>query len=232
LSNQRPSTPPKDLAAYHLSVQRAEIDELSNRTQPFDKQISGMTLTVFPRVYPGGLDTELLCEVMQIAAGDHVVEIGTGTGAVALKAARAGAARVVGVDLNPDAVRNAEANRQRLGLNSVEFREGPLFEPVAGETFDVIAINPPYTNKKPANKTEICFWDEDNQLTKAFFANYAQYLNPGGRVYFSWADFADPTLLPRLAGSSSSTLELIGSRATPSGLATFCVYSVSPLTSV
>lgn len=104
-----------------------------------------------------------------------------------------------------------------------------MFEPVGDETFDVIAINPPYTGKKPANKTEICFWDEENQTTRQFFAEYRQHLNPGGAAYLAWADFSSIELIEELAKASNTQLELVQSKSTPSGLATFMVYKLVQL---
>ena len=145
---------------------------------------------------------------------------------VALKAAQLGAKRVVGIDLNPHAVKNAKLNQVKLGLNNVEFLEGSLFEPVAGQKFDVVTINPPYTNKKPANKTETCFWDENNQTTINFFKQFRNYLKPKGTVFLGWADFSSVKLVEQLAKENHVTLRLTNSRKTPSGLATFLVYQI------
>jgi SAM-dependent methyltransferase len=71
------------------------------------------------------------------------LDLGTGSGIQALLAA-AHAERVVGVDVNPRAVRFAAFNAQLNSLDNVETREGSLYEPVEGETFDLIVCNPPY----------------------------------------------------------------------------------------
>jgi len=213
-------------AAYHLSVQAKEIAEMSARTEPFEYSVAGIKLTVLPQVYPGGIDSELTSEAIGDVAGKSVLDLCTGTGIVAVKAAQRGADVVVAVDLNPEAVRNAKLNAEKLGLNQIEVREGFLFEPIDDQRFDVIAINPPYTGKKPANKTEICFWDEDNNTTRRFFAEYKQHLNPNGEAYLAWADFSSIELIEELAGANNTKLELVQSRSTPSGLATFLVYKL------
>jgi release factor glutamine methyltransferase len=75
-----------------------------------------------------------------------ILEIGTGSGAIALSLAREAGARVVATDLSHDALAVASANARRLGLESgIEFRTGDLWQPVhPGERFDVIVSNPPY----------------------------------------------------------------------------------------
>jgi len=74
---------------------------------------------------------------------DSVLDLGTGCGALALMAAEH-AGRVVGTDTNPRALNFAEFNARFNGVGNVEFRLGSLFEPVAGETFDLIHCNPPF----------------------------------------------------------------------------------------
>ena len=71
------------------------------------------------------------------------VDIGTGNGAHALLAARH-SDRVVATDLNPRALAYTEINAALNGLDNIETRLGSLFEPVVGETFDLVTCNAPY----------------------------------------------------------------------------------------
>jgi methylase of polypeptide subunit release factors len=219
-----------ELAAYHLKVQAREIADMAARTEPFETELAGLTLTVLPHVYPGGVDSELMCAAMGDTTGKSVLDLCTGTGVVALAAAHRGAASVTAVDLNPAAVQNTHQNIAKLGFAQVEALEGSLFEPVGNQTFDIITINPPYTGKKPANKTEICFWDEENATTRQFFEQYKQHLNPGGKAYLGWADFSSLSLIEDLAKANKVSLELVASKTIPSGLATFLVYQLTDLT--
>ena len=216
-------------ATYHLNIQKNEIAEMSARTEPFEYSIAGVELTVLPKVYPGGIDSEIISEAIGNVSGKTVLDLCTGTGIVAVKAAQRDAQRVLAVDLNPEAVKNAKLNAKKFGLNQLEVREGSLFEPVGDEKFDIIAVNPPYTGKKPANKTEICFWDEDNQTTRQFFAEYKKYLKPDGQAYLAWADFSSVELIEELAKTNGTKLELVQSRSAPSGLTTFLVYKLVQL---
>ncbi|HUF51143.1 MAG TPA: peptide chain release factor N(5)-glutamine methyltransferase [Longimicrobiales bacterium] len=75
------------------------------------------------------------------------LDIGTGSGAIALSLAGEGSfTRVVATDVSSDALAVAQQNAHRVGLaDRVELRHGSLFEPLlAGETFTVIVSNPPY----------------------------------------------------------------------------------------
>lgn len=214
------------LADHHLSVQAREIAEMSSRTKSFEISLAGIDITVLPHVYPGGIDSELMCEVLQVSNTDEVLDICTGTGIIAIKAAKLGAKRVVGIDLNPESVKNAKLNKVKLDIKNIEFLEGSLFEPITGQKFDVITINPPYTDKKPANKTEICFWDENNLTSKNFFREFKDYLKPNGKAFFAWADFSSIELIEELARENNVKLRLVKSQKTPSGLARFLVYQL------
>lgn len=73
----------------------------------------------------------------------RALEIGTGCGALALRAARH-AGHVIGTDTNPRALNVAAFNAAINGVTNVEWRLGSLFDAVAGEKFDLLFCNPPY----------------------------------------------------------------------------------------
>jgi methylase of polypeptide subunit release factors len=73
----------------------------------------------------------------------RALDIGTGSGAQALLAARH-SDQVIATDLNPRAVAFTALNAALNGIDNLEVRLGSLFEPVAGETFDLITCNAPY----------------------------------------------------------------------------------------
>ncbi|QEH32575.1 Release factor glutamine methyltransferase [Aquisphaera giovannonii] len=73
----------------------------------------------------------------------RMLDLGAGSGFQALSAA-SHAGHAVGTDRNARAVGFARFNALINGLENVEFRAGDLFEPVAGERFDLIVTNPPF----------------------------------------------------------------------------------------
>lgn len=96
-------------------------------------------------------DTETLVvdalEQLKSLRDPRVLDIGTGSGCIAISlAVNCPSARVTAVDLSPAALLVARQNgAAHAVLDRVQFLEGDLFSPVtAGETFDLIASNPPY----------------------------------------------------------------------------------------
>jgi release factor glutamine methyltransferase len=100
---------------------------------------------VLPGVYAPQDDTALLAGALSdepLASDARVLDVGTGSGALALVAARRGA-RVTAVDVSRRAVYAARLNAWRAGLRIRALR-GNLFTAVAGEAFDLVLANPPY----------------------------------------------------------------------------------------
>jgi SAM-dependent methyltransferase len=93
--------------------------------------------------------------------GKTVLDLETGSGILALYAARLGAAKVVATDLEPAAVACARENARKLGLDSVvETRQGNPGDPSAyavlrpGEVFDIIVFSPSgSTNRRPVARS-------------------------------------------------------------------------------
>lgn len=106
-----------------------------------------LELTVAPHTLIPRPDTETLVEhalTLSLPSDAHVLDLGTGTGAIALAlAAERAAWRIVGVDRVVEAVDLAEQNRQKLGFAGVRFVQSHWFDSVEGR-FDLIVSNPPY----------------------------------------------------------------------------------------
>ncbi|MEO8699757.1 MAG: peptide chain release factor N(5)-glutamine methyltransferase [Kofleriaceae bacterium] len=91
-------------------------------------------------------DTETVIEVARAIGGERVLDLCTGSGAIAISLAKElPAARVIATEISPEAAAVALRNTERNGFSDrVEIRIGDLYAPVAGERFDLIVSNPPY----------------------------------------------------------------------------------------
>lgn len=115
-----------------------------------EREFHGLRLQVTPDVLVPRPDTETLVDwsldlLPALGARPDVIDLGTGSGAIALAIAhRWPAATVSATDLSPRALAVARANADRLGL-AVRWTEGPWWAAVApGARFALVLSNPPY----------------------------------------------------------------------------------------
>ena len=83
-------------------------------------------------------------------AGGRILELGTGSGAVALALAHERPESVItATDISQEALKIAQENAERLGkADRIRFLEGDGLDPVWGETFDLVVSNPPYVAER------------------------------------------------------------------------------------
>lgn len=119
-----------------------------------EQQFFDLVLGVAPGVFVPRPETEILVEraleTLQGRIGPVVVDVGTGTGAVALAVKRRRPdARVIATDFSEEAIAVARSNASRHDLE-VDVRAGDLLSPVPEElrgAVDLIVSNPPYVTK-------------------------------------------------------------------------------------
>jgi release factor glutamine methyltransferase len=133
----------------NLIIRRARWEPVAYITGR--KEFWTVTLEVNKDVLIPRPDTEIIVEeALEIcrkidSAEINILDIGTGSGAIALALAREiSNARIVATDISAAALALAQKNAGALQLeDKIDFRQGNLFEPVEG-VFDIIVCNPPY----------------------------------------------------------------------------------------
>lgn len=146
LAHDTDELPPATDAAYQaLCLRRAGGEPVAYLVG--EKEFFGLPLQVDRRVLVPRPDTETLVEwsleVLQGRSAPAVIDLGTGSGAIALALAhRRPDARVSAVDRSEEALAVARGNAQRLGL-AVAFRSASWLEG-APTGLDLVASNPPY----------------------------------------------------------------------------------------
>lgn len=137
-------------------------------TAPFRE----LHLEVEPGVAIPRPETEYFLDALAALAGpsrtfDAALDVGTGSGAIALALADEGLARtVVATDVSPQALATARRNARAAGVPAVDLRRGHLLEPVAGQSFDLILSNPPYVTDAEWRNTapEVREWEPREAL--------------------------------------------------------------------
>jgi 16S rRNA (guanine1207-N2)-methyltransferase len=123
----------------------------------------------YDRVDPG---TTLLLSTLQIAPKSRVLDMGCGYGIIGLAAARAGAAAVDLVDADLLAVASAGENIAGNAIVNARALPSDIFSAVRGETYDLIASNPPFHVGQAV----------DYDVAHAFIADARQALRLGGQL--------------------------------------------------
>ncbi len=163
-----------------------------------EAEFRGRVFQVSPDVLIPRPETEVLIELalarMQGLERPRIVDLGTGSGIVAISLAlECPQAEVLAVDLSPAALAVARTNAGRLGAR-VDFRAGSWFAPLAGERFDLIVSNPPYVaagdphlalNGLPF-EPQMALTDGADGLAciRAIVADAASCLKPAGHLLF------------------------------------------------
>ncbi len=142
---------------------------------------AGLRLSVPPGVFHPGIffSTPIFVSFLQNVdfQKKKVLDVGTGSGLLALFAARRGAA-VTALDINPKAVETARRNAATNGL-SLTVVESDLFDQLPPQTFDFVLINPPYYPRPPRDAAERAFFAGENwEYFEKLFRQLPQYLNP------------------------------------------------------
>jgi release factor glutamine methyltransferase len=141
------------------TVQAAVFDALTRRRRNGEpvayltgrREFFGLDLEVTQEVLIPRPETELLVELAleRIGKGDaaRVLDLGTGSGAIALAIAQQRPnARVLGVDVSRQAIALARQNQARLQIANAEFMQSDWFAEMPREAFALIASNPPYVS--------------------------------------------------------------------------------------
>jgi len=152
-------------------------------------------------MYPPREDTQLLLPFARVAPGTSLLEIGTGSGRIALEAARAGA-RVVATDLNPWALREvrrrALAERLPVALVRTDLAAG------LGRFARVLA-NPPYLPTRPEERDPDPWHNlaldggpDGCQVLERILETLPDHLAAGGEAFVVTSSLQDASSLARL----------------------------------
>ncbi len=149
----------------------------------------GTQIQTCKHVYEPAEDTFLLLAALEsqnLKEADRVLEIGTGTGIIAIHMAKT-TKHVVAVDINQYAVECARNNTQRNRIKNIEIIESDLFQKVSGK-YDVIIFNPPYLPTGKDEKVDDavgCAWDggrSGRKVTDKFLRQAPSYLTKTGKI--------------------------------------------------
>lgn len=143
-------------------------------------------------VYKPSEDTFLMLDLIGELNlnGKEVLDMGTGNGEIALKAAEQGA-RVTAVDIDPEAISyTLEKIKRESKSDQVTVKQSDLFENV-DKTFDVIFFNPPYVPSTEKNYVDLDGGETGNEVAEKFLESADKYLKDKGCAYLLTSSLGD-----------------------------------------
>ncbi|MFZ6756205.1 50S ribosomal protein L11 methyltransferase [Undibacterium sp. Ji50W] len=172
----------------------------------------GKEFLVYPGTFWPFIDSQPLVQNFRIKPGESVLDIGTGSGVIAIFACYQGAAKVLAVDINPSAIKSAKHNAKLHGFDKImKVKSSNLFQKIQGVQFDVITANLPFRNKFAHDVVAQSQWDTDFKTNARFFEEVGSYLKPNGRIYFSQSNFGAVKEMKVLAKAAGFSVRAIGS---------------------
>ncbi len=166
--------------------------------RPVARHDESLRLLPIPGVFQPRSDTWMLIDAVRslgLAPGARVLDLCTGSGAIAVAAAMCGAS-VTAVDVSRRAQLSARVNAIANGVR-VRAVRGDLFDAVRGERFDLIVSNPPYlpaADDELPQRGETRAWDagrDGRALLDPLCARAAEHLAPGGTILIIHSSVSD-----------------------------------------
>lgn len=184
---------PERALALEVEVSFREFLERRKKGEPVayivgHKEFYGLDLLVNPAVLIPRPETELLVDLALKKSFRSALDLGTGSGAVALALQKSRpAAHVAAVEASAAALVVAQRNAARSGV-AVEWLHGWWFEPLRGRRFDLIVANPPYVAEGDPHLPDLRFepraalvsGPDGLHAIREIASGAAEHLEPGG----------------------------------------------------
>ncbi len=209
--------------SYHLILSRRSTQVT---------RAAGFRLTVRPTVFHPRyfISSECFAEFIDglDLRGKCVIDVGTGSGILALAAARAGADCVFAADINPNAALTAADNARANGFPAVKAVCSNLLSAFAPRPlFDVILSSPPKHAGEPRDLADRG-WHAGPAYRDiaALFEQACERLKPGGRIYVMVSSDSDLDLFGRLIDQAGLRARLALERSIL--IESFIIYELTP----
>ena len=192
--------------------------KVAKHDKPYEVRVGVFDITVLPDVFSPKYFTDSLYfaeALAKIVGAKSLLEIGPGTGIIALYCATAGA-HVTAVDINPQAYRNTQINAERLGL-PISVRHGDLYAPLSPEEkFDYIFWNHPFNNwNEDVSMLMRAGVDPQYKALRQYVCDAKKHLNPGGQLLLGSSDMAQTSEIEKIAADNGYRLTTLASEDMP-----------------
>src|ERR1035437_3154961 len=181
------------------------FDRLLNH-KPYDLVINGEKIAVNEGVFaPDSAisnSTKIVLDNLPNLKGKEILDMGTGTGIIAIICSKKGAQKVIATDVSEKAIKNAQENIKVKNIENIILVRSDLYQNVAGK-FDYIFANLPVLDE---------IWNMNEKMisiTERFLTDSGQHLKPFGKVFLSWFSVSPIEEIQEIATKLNYRYELI-----------------------
>ncbi|MER7395008.1 methyltransferase domain-containing protein [Streptomyces sp. NPDC000151] len=215
---------------YVLSLERSRA-ALLHKERPRTFAMAGAEWDLLDGVFapPFSASTGAAMELLGLTGPDPALwrgsflEVGCGTGIIAVSAARAGCDRVTALDISADAVRNAAMNAARHHVaDRVKAVHSDLFDGlVPGDRYDTVYWHSNFVLAPPEYRYlsvhEQAYVDPGYRAHRRYLAEAPSYVTPGGRALLHFSERGDLASLEAMAADCGRRLRVLRSRTVREG---------------
>jgi methylase of polypeptide subunit release factors len=193
----------------------ASVFQWKGRLGPLDLMLGETTFA------PTTIST-LVADAMDVSEGDVVIDVGTGTGVLAIIAAKLGASRVLAIDNSPEVEEVGRANAEAHGVSDrIEFHQGDLFDPIDEDVEADVIIGD--VSGVPDSLAAVSGWfptgvgggPRGSELPIRMLREAVRRLRPGGRVFLPTGSLQDETAILEAARAVYSKVASLKEKMIP-----------------
>ena len=204
------------------------LEKWLSKTRPYRQ--GNLDLDISPDVFHPGFfsSTQFLWNFLskENLIGKKLLELGAGSGFIAMRAYKRGAI-VTATDINAIAIGYLRSNSAKNDC-SLQIIHSDMFEQVPAQTFDIIAINPPYYKKDPVAPIEFAWYcGEDGAYFRKLFEQLGSFIHANSEVYMVCCDGCDLQMIRELARTHGYQLHC--KRRKPTVLETNFIFKIEVL---
>lgn len=195
-------------------------DKIKSHTEAYESVSNGVSIVILPNVFSPKYftDSEYFAKVISETVGDKsLLEVGTGTGIVALSAALRGS-NVTALDINPDAVENTKLNFKKYNISTDNVLFSDVYSALGdNQKFDFIFWNHPFNNWPEQVEDVLLLAGLDYQYTalSRYVSDAYKHLKEGGRLLLGTGNNADLSSINIIAQENGYVTKVIAEEIFP-----------------
>ncbi|PIN81283.1 hypothetical protein COV11_02290 [Candidatus Woesearchaeota archaeon CG10_big_fil_rev_8_21_14_0_10_30_7] len=200
------------------------LKELKKKKKPYFVDINGVKIILFSDVFLPSTDSKLMIEYIKVSKNDKILDLTTGCGLFSVIAGLQGATGVA-VDINPEAVKNANENFKRFDLRFKAVKSD-FFQNIPKEKFDYIFSNGPYIEGNVTEPLEYAFFGARKYID-TLFRESSKYLKKNGKMLITFAEWGEIEYFEKTAKNSGYKFRVLGKKSNTDGKRVYRLYELT-----